>query len=192
MGGRVPSLCLVWRKGIRVKNGLVWDCGCCMLLSNILWPKCQYDATAFVGDRLWERGELPCLAFLMIVLWILQRPWNVSPFAWTVVESDLWVKLRDPGPLHQPAAMAGHGDERIGAERVETTGKQLRLDSSNRNLQSICIYYVYTYIWLLYMFRNVLIIWLVCLRNEGLYRYVLYGWFVWRMKAFRRPRLAAA
>lgn len=55
-----------------MKNGLVWDCGCCMLLSNILWPKCQYDATAFVGDGLWERGELPCLAFLMIVLWILQ------------------------------------------------------------------------------------------------------------------------
>lgn len=70
----------------------------------------------------------------------------MSPFAWTVVESDLWVKLRDPGPLHQPAAMAGHGDERIGAERVEISGKQLRLDSSNRNLQSICIYYVYTYI----------------------------------------------
>lgn len=67
-----------------------------MLLSNILWPKCQCDATAFVGDGLWERGELPAsrLAFLMIVLWILQFAvaLKVSPFAWKVVEFDLWVK----------------------------------------------------------------------------------------------------
>ena len=84
----------------------------------------------------------------------------MSPFAWKVVESDLWVKLRDPGPLHQPAAMAGHGDERIGAETVEISGKQLRLDSSNRNLQSICIY-------------------IVCIRiYDCMFRNILYGWFV--------------